>query len=766
MKTSLIIIAFILNISHNLCFAQKITYKISTNIISYKGNNIKEIKSCELGENKIGESNWNVSLKKYDLNDTIGQQLDYNFELKDGCVSNIGFAIDFKIEQWDKRNMLFAPAALYNGNRFKSISVGYPPYIADEHDKHINMPITVSNIPRLNSGGISEVELLTSNCATPMLCFYNPKLKRGFILLTDPKTHVGESGFYIQENLEEGKILLRVMAPGVRKRRYVMCGFVPSNDKGVAMKKGDITQIRLQLWDFPAKGIADFYEKCFSVRKSLSGKNIYVNRNSFSHTVQSILEHHDKEKWYEDSHWGYICNKPNADSPFGHIQTGWSGIPVYALPQAICATKNRVQRVVKSMNVLSEMQGKSGLFYAMSKKGVLFGDKLHEMKRDSSISLVRRTGLSLYTGIQIREVLRVKKEIDESTLKSWDRMFQKAANGLVNLWKQYGEFGQFIDVETGKPDIFNSTAGAINIGALARAYAIYKTPVYLQIAKEAANYYYDHFLMNGYLGGGPAEILQCPDSESAAEYVESLLTLYEITGEDSWLEKGKSAAAFFSSWVVSYDYDFPKRSDLGRISAKSAGSVWASVQNEHSAPGIYILSGDFLFKLYRATGDERYAELLKDIVHNVVQYVNMPNNSIIPDGEWGSVSERVNLSDWEGSQNIGMVARGDSNMAWETVALLSMLQNPGIYVQTDTEKILVLDHVEAIIKSRTEKELLLEIKNPTSESAEVSIFSEKQTDALKPLDFLSYSLWKKVQVGANETALVKIKNNGKLNVLK
>lgn len=157
MKTSLIIIAFILNISHNLCFAQKITYQIFTNIISYKGNNIKEIKSCELGENKIGESNWNVSLKKYDLNDTTGQQLDYNFELKDGCVSNIGFAIDFKIEQWDKRNMLFAP-------------------------------------------------------------------------------------------------------PGVRKRRYVMCGFVPSNDKGVAMKKGDITQFRLQLWDFPAKGIADFYE--------------------------------------------------------------------------------------------------------------------------------------------------------------------------------------------------------------------------------------------------------------------------------------------------------------------------------------------------------------------------------------------------------------------------------------------------------------------------------------------------------------------------
>lgn len=772
MKANFIIIGLLVFINHFTSLAQnssldKIEYQVSTNIISYEGNNIKDIKSCELGRNKIEKSYWNVTQKKYDLNDPTEQQIDYNFQLEHGSASNIGIAIDFKIDQWDKVNMLFAPAALYNGNRFKSISMGYPPYIINESDKHANMPITVSNIPRLNLSGISEIELLTSNCTTPMLGFYNPKLKRGFILLTDPETNVGESGFYIQENLEKGEILLRVMAPGVRKQRYVMCGFTPSNDKGIDMGEGDNIQIRLKLWDFPAKDLAVFYDKCFSIRKSLSGDNIYINRNSFSHTAQTILAHHDKEKWYEDSNMGYICNKPKSDIPFGHIQMAWSGIPVYALPQVISPTPKRIQRVIKSMDAISKMQGKSGLFYAMSKKGILFGDNLHDIKKDSSISLIRRTGLTLYTGLQIREILRKRKEIDKQILSSWDTMFQKAADGLVNLWMQYGEFGQFIDVETGKPDIYNSTAGAINIGALARAYSIYKTPTYLQVAEEAANYYYNHFLMNGYMGGGPVEILQCPDSESAAEYVESLLTLYEITGKNTWLEKGRIAAAFFSSWVVSYDYNFPQESDLGRISAKATGSVWASVQNEHSAPGIYILSGDFLFKLYRATGDERYAELLKDIVHNVVQYVNMPNNPIIPDGVWGAVSERVNLSDWEGKHGIGMVVKGDTNMAWETVALLSILQNPGIYVQTDTQKLLVLDHVEAKIKAKLkDKSLLLEIKNPTNNLAEISIFSEKQAESLKPLHFLSYSSWDKIKIGANETVLVKIKNNGKLNVLK
>ena len=298
MKTNLFIIGLMVFINHFTSWAQnsspdKIEYQLSTKIISYEGNNIKDINSCELGRNKIEESYWNVAQKKYDSNDLTEQQLDYNFQLEDGAVSNIGIAIDFKINQWDETNMLFVPAALYNGNRFKSISVSYPPYITNEQDKHINMPITVSNIPRLNPSGISEVELLTSNCTTPMLGFYNPKLKRGFILLTDPETNVGESGFYIQENLEKREILLRVMAPGVRKQRYVMCGFVPSNDKGIDMKKGDNVQIRLKLWDFPAKDLETFYDKCFSIRKSLSGDNIYINRNSFSHTARTILAHHD-----------------------------------------------------------------------------------------------------------------------------------------------------------------------------------------------------------------------------------------------------------------------------------------------------------------------------------------------------------------------------------------------------------------------------------------------------------------------------------------
>ena len=69
MKTNLFIIGLMVFINHFTSWAQnsspdKIEYQLSTKIISYEGNNIKDINSCELGRNKIEESYWNVAQKK------------------------------------------------------------------------------------------------------------------------------------------------------------------------------------------------------------------------------------------------------------------------------------------------------------------------------------------------------------------------------------------------------------------------------------------------------------------------------------------------------------------------------------------------------------------------------------------------------------------------------------------------------------------------------------------------------------------------------
>lgn len=747
-------------------FLNSLNGEVSSYIYRYNGNQPEHAFPFLNNTAKINDTTlWKLAIDKQMIdNDGETVELTYTFHLEKGEMSNAGIGIEFKFDDWDITNQIFAPAAVYNGNRYRSLNIPYPPYIYDKKDKPVDMPVTITQVPQLSANSVpSQIEMLTSNCATPMLSFYSPRQQKGFILLTTQDTRLGNSGFTIRENPEKQTASFIITAPGVRHKKYVMTNLIDSDDQASDWQEKDSLSIHLRIYNFKASSPEVFFDKLFEVRKALSGPNKYLNRMPFSEAASIILDHHDQTKWFENDQYAYICNNPKSNSPFGHIQTGWSGIPVYAFPQAICPTEKRIGRIVKSLNTLQLTQGTSGLFYAMFKNGELFGDNFNEMEKRRSIAMIRRTGLVLYQCIQIQDLMK-KHGFASQINPEWDVMLRKAADALVTLWEKYGQFGQFVDVETGEIDINNSTAGAINIAALTLASQTYNEPKYLEIAEAAGLFYYERDLKQGYTGGGPAEILQCPDSESAAELTEALTVLYETTGKQEWLEKASFAAAMFSSWVVSYDYRFPSGCDLHRIDAKVTGSVWASIQNEHSAPGIYILSGDFLLKLYRATGDERYAELLKDIVHNVIQYVTTPSNPLGKGSAPGSVSERVNLSDWEGPQGIGNVSAGDSNMAWETVVLLSILQNPGIYLQTDTQKLLILDHVNARILKQSKEGTLLEIENPTDMPALISVFAESQKASQKPLGWNSYLKWPRISVKAREKKKILIDFNGHISL--
>src|SRR5215471_1507893 len=153
------------------------------------------------------------------------------------------------------------------------------------------------------------------------------------------------------------------------------------------------------------------------------------------------------------------------------------------------------------------------------------------------------------------------------------------------------------------------------IGGLALASSFENKPQWLKTAKEAARYYYNNFTLKGISCGGPSEILQNNDSESSFALLESFVTLYEITNEKEWLKYAEDAAAFCSTWMISYDYKFPEKTLFGNLNMKTTGSVWASTQNKHGGPGICTMSGDCLFKLYRATGNKQYLGMIQDVAH-------------------------------------------------------------------------------------------------------------------------------------------------------
>ena len=587
-----------------------------------------------------------------------------------------GVGFEFTATDWSTNNYVFAPAAIYDGNRFDISYVRYAPYITDwEMPRKPKRPVVTTNIHHLHKNGTdARIDFLAGETAAPMVGYWDSVKKEGHLYLADPATPLGETGFSVRESPKNKTCTFVLSAPGVRTTKYTMCRSRREDcgDRAPDVKKGTTVTFGVSVVDFKAKDIDAFLARAFDVRKLRTGRTIHAKVEDPETVIQQILANEDAVHWYEDKAkgLGYYCNGPRGNSPFGHLQLGWNGVPVYLLPLLEHPTPERLRRCAMSWDAIATMNGKSGLYYAINRRGELLGDAFGRMTKLRDHAMIRRTAITVYYGIQSLQ----KMEALGVTIKpEWKESVRRACDGMVAVWKRYGQLGQYVKADSGEIHAPNSTNGALVPGALARASKYFGNPAYMDAAKATARYLYEHDLAKGYCGGGPAEILEAPDSESSCELGESFIALWELTGEKEWVEKAKAAAAMYASWVEAFDYPFPKTSRMGQLGIKATGSVWASVQNRHAAPGPYVMSADWLVKLSRATGDSRYAQVFYDTALNIAQYATTKKNRFMPKGNPGTLTERVNTCDWEGRRNIGAVLARDSNQAWENVALFTLM---------------------------------------------------------------------------------------------
>ncbi len=133
----------------------------------------------------------------------------------------------------------------------------------------------------------------------------------------------------------------------------------------------------------------------------------------------------------------------------------------------------------------------------------------------------------------------------------------------------------------------------------------------------------------------------------------------------------KKAFRLAVTWVMSYDFQFPKESTAGKLSAHTRGTVFANAQNKHSAPGICTLSGNSMLKLYRFTGEEIYLEWMRRISHAIPQFVSLNDRPVDTlSGKpllTGYINERIQTSDWEGKHTVGEFLYGSN---WPEVSML------------------------------------------------------------------------------------------------
>lgn len=536
---------------------------------------------------------------------------------------------------WEQDSYVFLPACAYDGNKFEKIDVEYPPMYPKDHCKSNASPI-ISDVPALNPDGSGKIEVTTGDMSVPCFGVFLKNHKKAFFIFTEQACKGKNIGFLV----ESGRVT--VQFPALRSKRYKMCRTdVPSDDSGISVMKGERVSAKVLIKEFDCKDIPEFFEVFFNNRKCLLCDS--PAPNGYTKDLWNMIENHMNNDNFSGEYYAEMSKK---------WQCGWVGGGMSSLPLLKHGSSLSRERAIKTLDFMTSNVAPSGFFYTMIVKGVIEDDGFgrEHMKKSA---LVRKLGDALYFLFKHFDVITPKE--------SWVIAAKNCADAFVRLYEKYQDFGQFIHIETGEIICGGTTSGASAISALVRAWHYFGDEKYIETARLAGEKYYNDFVARGITYGGPGEALCAPDSESAYAMVESMTLLYEAEHEAKWLQYAKDSLHLLSSWIMPYSYAFPKESELGRLNINTVGSVFANVQNKHSAPGLCTASGDAIYKLYKYTGSKDYFTLLRDILFFIPQCVSTEERPIF---SWdvepkkllpGWICERVNTSDWEGPRRIGGV---------------------------------------------------------------------------------------------------------------
>lgn len=670
--------------------------------------------------------------------------VQFMFEAK-RTMQDVGVAVAFDQYNWCSDNYVMIPAVVYNGNRQRIVNRSYATGLDRSDFYRKDLALTSNPIPQLSPefGAKSRLEINVSNTATPVITYFDRKRQHGTFLFTDQgivwEGEVKDHALIVEESRDRSVASFVITAPGVREYKPEFIGFSPSPDRGLFVKAGDKIVIRVTKLDFVANDVPAFLSRFMKERKLHTieepPRNLMPMSEVFKRMTSNI-----EERYYEGEKGQYYCPE-NAT----WMSYGWIGGLINTYPMLSLKDDKYFDHVKNTFDfALLNGYGKSGYYYdVLGADGkVLYRDGA---KLNPGIGLTRRNADVLYW--MIKQFMLLKKQGKSVAISPiWEKQIRGLADAFVQTWKTEGTWGNYLDIESGKVAVYNTTSGAMAVGGLALASLYYNVPEYLKIARQVSSLYYNNFALVGFTSGGCGDILQNADSETAAAFMTSLMTMYEITKESSYLKQCADLANLCATWTVSFPYCLPANTALANLDANLMGAVWASTQNKHGAPGLCTQSGDALFKLYRATGNILYADLLRDIIHAHAEGVQ-PN---------GKITERLTFCDADSRGS-----RGDGGKTgWtETNGALMALEIPGIYIRTDLKKVYTFDHVVIKGMKIIGGNMVLNIYNPTKYDATVVVFAENGEKAKKPLGDNAFMEWKhRVTVKPGKVITVKIKN--------
>ena len=238
---------------------------------------------------------------------------------------------------------------------------------------------------------------------------------------------------------------------------------------------------------------------------------------------------------------------------------------------------------------------------------------------------------------------------------------KRLADFFVAHYDEKDPFGRLWSLETGQKIEGGGDGGGFMVKGMLELHAVCGDGRYLDCARKAFDRYFEMDLGRFRCVAG-ADDCNCVDKESSFPYIYSALELYRRTGERKYLDCAERVAAYFCSWMFTYDALYPPTSEFGHFGYHTSGGTLVSAEHPAIDPYATVAIPD-LFDLADATGERVWRDAGRLIWVNAVQDIAGPDggsmNGVLRTP--GSQCEAHSQTRWAKYRSDPIAARGNFN---------------------------------------------------------------------------------------------------------
>ncbi|HPJ22785.1 MAG TPA: hypothetical protein PLH18_10580, partial [Clostridia bacterium] len=91
--------------------------------------------------------------------------------------------VDINVNDCDGSEYVFFPACVYAGNGFDVLKREYPPMF-QPCEARVDMPVTITDVPRLEKDGRGRIEVTTGDVSIPCVGVFNMRKGKAVLVFT------------------------------------------------------------------------------------------------------------------------------------------------------------------------------------------------------------------------------------------------------------------------------------------------------------------------------------------------------------------------------------------------------------------------------------------------------------------------------------------------------------------------------------------------------------------------------------------------------